>query len=110
MEKLKDKKFAFRVRERDLNQIRLKAKRAKMTVTDYLVASSLGKDIVVIDGVELLIGQMKAVGKNLNQLTTLAHMGRIQADFDPRRCPTRTRSSSATPNRSRFWLRTPTSR
>jgi hypothetical protein len=79
MEKLKDKKFAFRVRERDLNQIRLKAKRAKMTVTDYLVASSLGKDIVVIDGVEPLIGQLKAVGKNLNQLTTLAHMGRIQA-------------------------------
>ncbi|MBA1334855.1 MAG: hypothetical protein HPY66_0476 [Firmicutes bacterium] len=79
MEKLKDKKFAFRVRECDLNQIRLKAKRAKMTVTDYLVASALGKDIVVIDGVEPLIGQMKAVGKNLNQLTTLAHMGRIQA-------------------------------
>jgi len=79
MEKLKDKKFAFRVRERDLNQIRLKAKRAKMTVTDYLVASSLGKDIVVIDGVEPLIGQLKAVGKNLNQLTTLAHMDRIQA-------------------------------
>ena len=79
MEKLKDKKFAFRVSERDLNQIRLKAKRARMTVTDYLVTSALSKDIVVIDGVEQLISQMKAVGKNLNQLTTLAHMGRIQA-------------------------------
>lgn len=79
MEKLKDKKFAFRVSERDLNQIRIKAKRARMTVTDYLVASALGKEIVVIDGVESLISQMKAVGKNLNQLTTLAHMGRIQA-------------------------------
>lgn len=79
MEKFKDKKFAFRVSERDLNQIRLKAKRAKMTVTDYLVASALNKDIVIIDGVEPLISQLKAVGKNLNQLTTLAHMGRIQA-------------------------------
>lgn len=79
MEKLKDKKFAFRVSERDLNQIRVKAKRAKMTVTDYLVTSALNKDIVIIDGVEPLIGQLKAVGKNLNQLTTLAHMGRIQA-------------------------------
>ena len=79
MEKLKDKKFAFRVSGRDLNQIRLKAKRARMTVTDYIVTSALNKDIVVIDGVEPLIGQMKAVGKNLNQLTTLAHMGRIQA-------------------------------
>ena len=79
MEKLKDKKFAFRVSESDLNQVRLKAKRARMTVTDYLVTSALNKDIVVIDGVEQLISQMKAVGKNLNQLTTLAHMGRIQA-------------------------------
>ena len=79
MEKLKDKKFAFRVSEHDLNQIRIKAKRARMTVTDYLVTSALNKDIVVIDGVEGLITQMKAVGKNLNQLTTLAHMGRIQA-------------------------------
>jgi len=79
MEKLKDKKFAFRVSEHDLNQVRLKAKRARMTVTDYLVTSALGKEIVVIDGVELLISQMKAIGKNLNQLTTLAHMGRIQA-------------------------------
>ena len=76
---MKDKKFAFRISERDLNQIRLKAKRAKMTVTDYLVTSALNKDIVIIDGVETLIGQLKAVGKNLNQLTTLAHMGRIQA-------------------------------
>ena len=50
-----------------------------MTVTDYLVTSALGKEIVVIDGVELLITQMKAAGRNLNQLTTLAHMGRIQA-------------------------------
>lgn len=79
MEKLKDKKFAFRVSERDLNQVRMKAKRARMTVTDYLVTSALNKDIVVIDGVDGLISQMKAVGKNLNQLTTLAHMGRIQA-------------------------------
>ncbi len=79
MEKLKDKKFAFRVSERDLNQIRIKAKRARLTVTDYLVISALNKEIVVIDGVESLISQMKAVGKNLNQLTTLAHKGRIQA-------------------------------
>lgn len=79
MENFKNKKFAFRVSDRDLNQIRIKAKRARLTVTDYLVTSALNKDIVVIDGVDSLISQMKAVGKNLNQLTTLAHMGRIQA-------------------------------
>lgn len=48
-----------------------------MTVTDYLVTSALNKEIVVIDGIETLITQ--AVWKNINQLTTLAHIGRIQA-------------------------------
>lgn len=38
----------------------------------------LNKEIIIIDGVEPLVGQMKAVGRNLNQLTALAHMGRIE--------------------------------
>ena len=79
MKKQKDKTYAFRVSSTDLSKIKARAKKAKLTVTDYLVTSALDKEIVVIDGVELLIGQMKAAGRNLNQLTTLAHMGRIQA-------------------------------
>ncbi|MBE3046539.1 plasmid mobilization relaxosome protein MobC [Candidatus Bathyarchaeota archaeon] len=79
MKKQKDKTYAFRVSSADLSKIKARAKKAKLTVTDYLVTSALDKEIVVIDGVEPLIGQMKAVGRNLNQLTTLAHMGRIEA-------------------------------
>lgn len=79
LKKLKDKTYAFRVSSADLEKIKSNAKRARLTVTDYLITSALNKEIVVIDGVEALISQMKAAGKNLNQLTTLAHMGRIQA-------------------------------
>lgn len=77
--KLKDKKFAFRICERDLNQIRRKAGAAKMTVTDYITACALGKDIVVVDGLPELAAQLKGIGRNLNQLTVLANMGRIEA-------------------------------
>jgi len=74
---MKNKKFAFRVNESDLNAIRAKASQAKMTVTDYLVACALGKKIIVVEGLSEATSQMKALGRNLNQLTTLANMGRI---------------------------------
>ncbi len=74
---MKNKKFAFRVAESDLNSIRSKAAQAKMTVTDYIVACSLGKKIIVVEDLPQAISEMKAIGRNLNQLATLANMGRI---------------------------------
>lgn len=76
MKKMKDKTFAFRISSSDLERIRSKAKRARMTVTDYLVASALNHPITVIDGVEEMAKELKAIGRNINQLTTLAHMGK----------------------------------
>ncbi len=48
-----------------------------MTVTDYLTTCALDKEIVRIDGLDNLLAELKAQGRNLNQLTTLANMGRI---------------------------------
>lgn len=53
-------------------------KKAKMTVTDYLTTCGLGKEIVEITGLEEVLSELKAQGRNLNQLTTLANMGRIE--------------------------------
>ena len=61
MQKTKDKKFAFRVSETDLNKIRTRAKKARLTVTDYLVASALDKEIVVIDGIENLLHGIRQI-------------------------------------------------
>ncbi|MDF1494991.1 plasmid mobilization protein [Caproiciproducens sp. CPB-2] len=77
MKKQKDKTYAFRVSSADLNKIKINAKRAKLTITDYLTASALNKEITVVDGLESLVPELKAQGRNLNQLTTLAHMGRV---------------------------------
>ena len=74
---MKNKKFAFRISECDLNAIRVKATQAKMTVTDYLVACALDKKIVVVEDMPQAVSEMKAIGRNLNQLTTLANMGRV---------------------------------
>ena len=39
---------------------------------------ALGKEIVRVDGLDEILAEVKAQGRNLNQLTTLANMGRIQ--------------------------------
>ena len=53
------------------------ADRAGMTVTDYIITCALGKEIVRVDGLDALLSELKAQGRNLNQLTTLANMGRL---------------------------------
>lgn len=58
--------------------IQYQAKQAGMTVTDYIITCALGKEIVRVDGLDDLLAEVKAQGRNLNQLTTLANMGRIQ--------------------------------
>ena len=48
-----------------------------MTMTDYIVQCALGKEIIRVDGLDEILSELKAQGRNLNQLTTLANMGRL---------------------------------
>ena len=52
-----------------------------MTLTEYLTACGLQKEIVIIDGLEEVIRQQKGIGRNLNQLTTLANMGKVNTVY-----------------------------
>ena len=71
--------ITLRVTPRIKRIIQEQAKAAGLTVTDYLCYSGLGKEIVRVDGLEQVLTELKAQGRNLNQLTTLANMGRITA-------------------------------
>ena len=74
----KNKQFSIRISEQDLNAIRRKAVQAHMTQSDYVTACCLGKRIVILDGLKEVLRQQKAIGNNLNQLTVLANMGKVQ--------------------------------
>ena len=74
----KNKQFSIRISEQDLNAIRRKAAQARMTQSDYVTACCLGKHIVILDGLKEVLRQQKAIGNNLNQLTVLANMGKVQ--------------------------------
>ena len=65
----KDIKFSTRMASADREAIKELAKRSGMSMSDYVTACCLGKQVVV--------EELKSIGRNLNQLVTLAHMGRI---------------------------------
>ena len=70
--------ITLRVTPQTKDRIRAKAQELSLTVTDYLCLCGLGKKIVRVDGLDKVLSELKAQGRNLNQLTTLANMGKIQ--------------------------------
>ena len=74
----KDKQFSIRIAAQDLETIRRKAAQAHMSQSDYVTACCLRKRIVILDGLKEVLRQQKAIGNNLNQLTVLANMGKVQ--------------------------------
>ena len=69
--------ITLRVTPQAKDRIRAKAQELGLTVTDYLCLCGLGKRIVRVDGLDKILSELKAQGRNLNQLTTLANMGKI---------------------------------
>ena len=77
MQRKKTAIITARMTPEDKQKIEQRAANAGMTVTDYLTTCALGTKIVRVDGLDDLLSELKAQGRNLNQLTTLANMGRI---------------------------------
>ena len=74
----KDKQFSIRISSQNLETIRRKAAQAHMSQSDYVISCCLGKKIIILDGLKEVLRQQKAIGNNLNQLTVLANMGKVQ--------------------------------
>ena len=68
----------IRVTEKELSVIDRKAARARLTRTEYLITCALGKEITLIEDLKPILADLRRIGNNLNQLTLLANMGKIQ--------------------------------
>lgn len=68
---------AMRFRENDYEAIKKKANKANLNFTEFVTRSALDKTITIIDGLGDVLKEQKAIGRNLNQLTTLCNMGKI---------------------------------
>ncbi|MFR6094228.1 MAG: plasmid mobilization protein [Dysosmobacter welbionis] len=69
--------ITLRVTPRTKAVIQARAKSVNKTVTDCLCLCGLGKEIVQVEGLDKVLSELKAQGRNLNQLTTLANMGKV---------------------------------
>lgn len=78
---MKSKRMSIRISDVDWQQFHDKAEQAGLSLTEYITACCLGKQIIVIDGMDEVIRQQKAIGRNLNQLTTLANMGKVKTVY-----------------------------
>ena len=78
---MKNKKLSIRISEADWQRFHDKAEQADITLTEYITDCCLGKQIVVIDGLDEEKKKKKAIGRNINQLTTLANMGKVKTVY-----------------------------
>ena len=76
--------ITLRVTSQTKDRIRAKAQELGLTVTDYLCLCGLGKKIIRVDGLDQVLSELKAQGRNLNQLTTLVNMGKVTVVYGDR--------------------------
>jgi len=67
----------MRFHESDYTAIKKKAEKANMNFTEFVTAAAMNKPITVINGLSDVLKEQKAIGRNINQLTTLCNMGKI---------------------------------
>ena len=67
----------MRFRENEYDLIKSKADKANMSFTEFVTRSALNKQITIVDVLPKILKEVKAIGRNLNQLTTLCNMGKI---------------------------------
>lgn len=74
----KERDFHIRFSEDELLFYEEQARLASCTVSEYIRRSANGNSIYVVEGLPELTKQIAKLGVNINQLTVLAHQGKIK--------------------------------
>ena len=75
---MKSERFNLRMTQKEKAAIAARAKRANRSISEFMIDTALNRKIVVIDSLTEMIRELKGIGRNLNQLTLLANMGKVQ--------------------------------
>lgn len=73
----KDKIITIRVSEKEKKKLIEKSEVAKLSLSEYLIKQGLDKEIVIVDGINEVVSELRRIGNNINQLTYLANSGII---------------------------------
>ena len=78
MKQNKDVRLTMRLTPEQYESICARAETAQMTPSAYARAAAMRHKVTVVPGLKELTHELKAIGRNINQLTVLAHEGRVQ--------------------------------
>ena len=73
----KDKIITIRVSEKEKKKLIEKSEVTKLSLSEYLIKQGLDKEIVIVDGLNEVVAELRRIGNNINQLTYLVNSGRI---------------------------------
>ena len=71
--------IAFRVTPAERRKIEAKVRQSGLRQQEYLLHAALETPILVVEDLKPLLGELRAWGRNLNQLTVLAHQVHIRS-------------------------------
>ncbi len=77
MARSKSKLMNFRVTQGDYERIHGRAEKAGLSLSGYLLTAAIQHEIIVIEGLQEAVQELRKMGVNLNQLTRLCNEGRI---------------------------------
>ena len=75
---MKSERFNLRMTPKEKATVIGRAKRAGRRLK-FMIDTALNRKIIVIDSLPEMVSQLKALGRNLNQLVILCNMGKVQA-------------------------------
>ena len=76
--------IAFRVTPAERRNIEAKVRQSGLCQQEYLLHAALETPIYMVEDLKPLLGELRAWGRNLNQLTTLANMGKVTVVYGDR--------------------------
>lgn len=77
----KERRVSVRMTEEQYKTIESKANAAQMSVATYIRAAALRHKVTVVEGLPEITHELKGIGRNINQVVTLAHQGRIKTVY-----------------------------
>ncbi len=75
----RDKKISFWATDVERRKIKKIIEKSGLSQREYLLGAALGRTIYQVNKLKPMLAELKAVGRNLNQLTVLSHQGKITA-------------------------------
>ena len=69
----------FRSTEEEKHRIMKKVDASDLSISEYLRRCALDKPVIVMEGVDQIAYELRAIGNNLNQITRAVNSGYIQA-------------------------------